>query len=98
VECGSQPPPDEHRNRSDVLRHHVRSSRGHTARGEQRLVQVLPDVSRPGAVMSKLVLIRARLTESEWKRIRTLAIKRDVATADLVADALRDALLKGAKP
>lgn len=48
--------------------------------------------------MSKLVLIRARLTESEWKRIRTLAIKRDVATADLVADALRDALLKGAKP
>ena len=61
-------------------------------------MQVLPDVSRPGAVMSKLVLIRARLTESEWKRIRTLAIKRDVATADLVADALRDALLKGAKP
>ena len=48
--------------------------------------------------MSKLVLIRARLTEAEWKRIRQLAIKRDVTTADLVADALRDALLKGAKP
>jgi len=48
--------------------------------------------------MSKLVLIRARLTDSEWKRIRTLAIKRDTTTADLVADTLRDALLKGAKP
>jgi len=48
--------------------------------------------------MSKLVLIRARLTESEWKRIRTLAIRRDVTTADLVADALRESLLKGAKP
>ena len=47
---------------------------------------------------NKLVLIRARLTESEWKRIRTLAIKRDTTTADLVADTLRDALLKGAKP
>jgi hypothetical protein len=48
--------------------------------------------------VSKLVLIRARLSESEWKRIRTLAITRDVTTADLVADTLRDALLKGAKP
>ena len=48
--------------------------------------------------MSKLVLIRARLTDAEWKRIRQLAIRRDVKTADLVADALRDALLKGAKP
>jgi hypothetical protein len=48
--------------------------------------------------MSKLVLIRARLSESEWKRIRTLAIKRDTTTADLVADTLRESLLKGAKP
>lgn len=47
--------------------------------------------------MSKLVLIRARLTADEWKRIRTLAIKRDVTTADLCGDALR-ALLKGGKP
>jgi len=47
--------------------------------------------------VTKLVLIRARLTDSEWKRIRTLAIKRDTTTADLVADTLRDALLKGAK-
>jgi hypothetical protein len=38
------------------------------------------------------------LTAAEWKRIRQLAIKRDIPTADLVADALRDALLKGAKP
>jgi hypothetical protein len=48
--------------------------------------------------VSKLVLIRARLTDAEWKRIRQLAIMRDVPTADLVANALRDALLKGAKP
>jgi hypothetical protein len=48
--------------------------------------------------MSKLVLIRARLSASEWKQIRTLAISRDTTTADLVADTLRDALLKGAKP
>jgi hypothetical protein len=48
--------------------------------------------------MSKLVLIRARLSESEWMRIRTLAIQRSTTTADLVADTLRDALLKGAKP
>jgi len=48
--------------------------------------------------MSKLVLIRARLTETEWMRIRKLAITRDTTTADLVADTLRDALLKGAKP
>ena len=52
----------------------------------------------PRVELSKLVLIRARLTDSEWKRIRTLAIKRDTTTADLVADTLRDALLKGAKP
>ena len=49
-------------------------------------------------LVGKLVLIRARLTDAEWKRIRTLAIKRDTTTADLVADTLRDALLKGAKP
>lgn len=48
--------------------------------------------------MSKLVLIRARLTDAEWKRIRVLAVKRDTTTADLVADALRESLLKGAKP
>ena len=48
--------------------------------------------------MGKLVLIRARLTDAEWKRIRILAVKRETTTADLVADALRDALLKGAKP
>lgn len=48
--------------------------------------------------MSKLILIRAALTEAEWKRIRQLAIKRDTTTAKLVAQGLRDALLKGAKP
>jgi hypothetical protein len=71
------------------------------------LAQVLcAEVVRVGRVqdsprerrVSKLVLIRARLTDSEWKRIRTLAIKRDTTTADLVADTLRDALLRGAKP
>ena len=56
-------------------------------------------VQRRGArsVSDKLVLIRARLTDAEWKRIRTLAIKRDTTTADLVADALRDQLLRGNK-
>jgi hypothetical protein len=48
--------------------------------------------------MPKLVIIRARLSDSEWKQIRTLAIQRSTTTADLVADTLRDALLKGAKP
>jgi hypothetical protein len=57
-----------------------------------------PRLPRKEGEVSKLVLIRARLTDSEWKRIRTLAIKRDTTTADLVADTLRDALLKGAKP
>jgi hypothetical protein len=48
--------------------------------------------------VTKLVLIRARLTDTEWKRIRKLAITRETSTADLVADALRESLLKGAKP
>ena len=48
--------------------------------------------------MSKLVLIRARLTDAEWKRIRIIAVKQDVSTADLIGNTLRDALLKGAKP
>lgn len=46
--------------------------------------------------VSKLVLIRARLTDSEWKRIRQLAIKRDTTTADLVANTLRESLLTNA--
>jgi hypothetical protein len=48
--------------------------------------------------MSKLILIRSRLTEEEWRRIRTIAIERDTTTADLTANALRESLLKGAKP
>lgn len=43
-------------------------------------------------------MIRARITPEEWTAIRKLALDRDTAVADLVADALRRALLKGAKP
>lgn len=44
------------------------------------------------------VLIRAKITPDEWTAIRKLALERGVSVADLVADALRRALLKGAKP
>lgn len=46
----------------------------------------------------KQVFIRAKLTEREWATIRKLAIDRGVTTSTLVGDALRRALLKGAKP
>jgi hypothetical protein len=49
--------------------------------------------------MSKTtVLIRARLTDREWVRIRKLALDRNLPVSQMVGDALRDALLKGAKP
>jgi hypothetical protein len=44
------------------------------------------------------IMLRASLTSDEWKLLRTLAIKRGVRTADLVADALRTAYLNGGKP
>jgi hypothetical protein len=48
--------------------------------------------------MSKTtVLVRAKLTENEWARIRKLAIDRKQPVSQLAGDALR-ALLKGAKP
>jgi hypothetical protein len=48
--------------------------------------------------MSSLILIRAKLTAEEWKQVRRIGIDRDVPVSQLVADAIRDALLKGAKP
>jgi hypothetical protein len=43
------------------------------------------------------ILVRAKLTQTEWKRIRKLALDRDVPVSELAGQALR-ALLKGAKP
>lgn len=46
----------------------------------------------------KLILIRAALTEAEWREIRKLAIDRNTTTAELAAQGLRDGLaLKGGK-
>lgn len=47
--------------------------------------------------MATTVLVRAKLTPSEWKRIRKLALDREMPVSELAGDALR-ALLKGAKP
>lgn len=44
---------------------------------------------------NKPIMLRASITSDEWKLIRTLAIKRQTRTADLVADALRTAYLNG---
>lgn len=44
------------------------------------------------------ILVRTKLTEAQWRRIRKIALDRDVPVSQLVADTLRDALLKGAKP
>jgi hypothetical protein len=46
-------------------------------------------------VSSAPIMLRASITADEWKLLRTLAIKRGVRTADLVADALRTAYLNG---
>ena len=48
--------------------------------------------------MGTTILVRTKLTPTEWKRIRKLALDRAVPVSELVADTLRDALLKGAKP
>jgi len=48
--------------------------------------------------MSTPVLIRAKITPAEWTRIRKRALDAGVPTSQWVALALRDALLKGAKP
>ncbi len=48
--------------------------------------------------MSNTVLVRTSLTTDEWRNIRKIALDRDVAVSKLVADTLRETLLKGAKP
>lgn len=48
--------------------------------------------------MASTVLVRTKLTPKEWTRIRKIALDRGIPVSHLVADALRDALLKGAKP
>lgn len=48
--------------------------------------------------MSSPVLIRAKITPAEWTRIRKRALDAGVPVSQWVALALRDALLKGAKP
>jgi len=48
--------------------------------------------------MSSPILIRAKITDNEWARIRKRAIDARTPVSQWVADALRDALLKGAKP
>ena len=48
--------------------------------------------------MATSILVRTKLTPNEWKRIRKLALDRSIPVSELVADTLRDALLKGAKP
>ena len=46
----------------------------------------------------KAIMLRAKLTDREWTRIRKIALDRGVSTADLIGTALRESLLKGAKP
>lgn len=48
--------------------------------------------------MATSILVRTKLTPNEWKRIRKLALDRNVPVSELTADALRESLLKGAKP
>lgn len=47
--------------------------------------------------MATTKLVRAKLSDSEWLRIRKLALDRKVPVSELAGDALR-ALLKGGKP
>lgn len=48
--------------------------------------------------MATTVLIRTNITNDEWRAIRTIAITRGVPASVLVAQTLRESLLKGAKP
>jgi len=48
--------------------------------------------------MSKPIMLRASITPAEWKRIRKQAVDRGIPTTQLVAQGLRESLLKGAKP
>ena len=44
------------------------------------------------------ILVRAKLTDNEWARIRKRAIDERIPVSQWAGNALRDALLKGAKP
>lgn len=48
--------------------------------------------------MATSVLVRAKLTAAEWLMIRKLALDLNTPVSKLVADTLRESLLKGAKP
>lgn len=43
-------------------------------------------------------MLRASITANEWKLIRKMAVDRGIPTTQLVAQGLRESLLKGAKP
>lgn len=43
------------------------------------------------------IMLRAKLTEREWARIRKIAIDQGVPTSQLIGNTLRAALLRGAK-
>ena len=47
--------------------------------------------------MSETVLVRAKLTSTEWAQIKAKAALAQVPVSELAGDALR-ALLKGGKP
>jgi hypothetical protein len=46
----------------------------------------------------RAILIRAKLTPAEWEQIRKIAHETNRPAAQLVADTIRESLLKGAKP
>lgn len=48
--------------------------------------------------MAKSVMMRVGLTQREWQELRRLSRESGVPLARLVADAIRESLLKGAKP
>lgn len=48
--------------------------------------------------MSKTTLVRTKLTESEWLRLRKMALDLKTPVSALVTDAIREQLLKGVKP
>lgn len=43
-------------------------------------------------------LIRAKLSEADWQKARQKALRERVPVSEWVGRAIRDALLKGAKP
>jgi len=57
------------------------------------MLRAAPPSGQPeGPLVSSVaapIMLRARLTDDEWTKLRQLAIARKISTADLVADALR---------